>query len=94
MDISIKVSNLGFQVSGIDNYTRRDCVMEKGSHTVIPISRMTERLKVAKEIFGKNINFRRMDLNDTAKVKEFFEEIKPEGFVVLHRIDETDFKKN
>lgn len=79
--LALKLANLGFQVSGIDNYTRRDCVMEKGSHTVIPISRMTERLKVAKEIFGKNINFRRIDLNDTAKVKEFFEEVKPEAIV-------------
>src|SRR6056297_3485486 len=28
--LALKLANNGFKVSGIDNYTRRDCVMEKG----------------------------------------------------------------
>ena len=79
--LALKLINLGFQVSGLDNYTRRDCVMEKGSHTVIPILRMTERLIAVKEVLGKDINFRRIDLNDYSKVREFIEEIKPEAIV-------------
>ena len=79
--LALKLINLGFQVSGLDNYTRRDCVMEKGSHTVVPILRMTERLIAVKEVLGKDINFRRIDLNDVSKIKEFIEEIKPEAIV-------------
>ena len=79
--LALKLINLGFQVSGLDNYTRRDCVMEKGSHTVIPILRMTERLIAVKEVLSKDINFRKIDLNDVPKLREFIEEVKPEAIV-------------
>ncbi|MFW9829834.1 MAG: NAD-dependent epimerase/dehydratase family protein [Candidatus Thorarchaeota archaeon] len=79
--LALKLGKLGFQVSGLDNYTRRDCVMEKGAQTIIPIERMTERLKLANEILGINIIFRRIDLNDGPKVREFLDEIKPESIV-------------
>ena len=79
--LALKLAKLGFQVSGLDNYTRRDCVMEKGAHTVIPIKRMTERLQIVREIFGVNINFRKIDLNDASKVREFIDEVKPEAIV-------------
>ncbi|MFX0029483.1 MAG: NAD-dependent epimerase/dehydratase family protein [Candidatus Hermodarchaeota archaeon] len=79
--LALKLGKLGFEVSGLDNYTRRDCVMEKGAHTVVPIERMTERLNLVKDILGFNINFRRLDLNDASKVREFIDEIKPEAIV-------------
>ena len=79
--LALKLANLGFQVSGFDNYLRRDCVMEKGAHTIIPIERMTERLGIVQKVLGVNINFRKIDLNDTAKVREFLEDVKPESIV-------------
>jgi len=79
--LALKLLKLGFKVSGLDNYTRRDTVMEKGAHTIIPIKRMTERLQAVKEILGKNIYFRKIDLNDFSKVREFLEEVKPESIV-------------
>lgn len=79
--LALKLVKLGFQVSGLDNYTRRDCVMEKGAHTIIPIERMTKRLKLVKEILGANINFRRIDMNYAPKVREFLEEVKPESII-------------
>lgn len=60
--LALTLGKLGFQVSGIDNYTRRDAVMEKGAHTVVPIVRMTERLRAAKEVLNLNIYFRPMDI--------------------------------
>lgn len=80
--LALKLAKLGFRVSGIDNYLRRDCVMEKGAHTVIPIKRMTERLRAVKEVLGVNINFRKIDLNDNTKIREFLEDVKPE--VIVH----------
>ncbi len=79
--LALKLGKLGFQISGLDNYTRRDCVMEKGAHTIIPIERMTQRLKIARDILGININFRKIDLLDASKVREFLEEVKPEAIV-------------
>jgi len=79
--LALKLGKLGFQVSGIDNYIRRDCVMEKGAHTIIPIKRMTERLQAASEVLGININFRKIDINDADKLREFIDEVKPESIV-------------
>lgn len=80
--LALKLAKLGCQVSGIDAYYRRDWVAEKGSHTVVPIKRMTERLSAAKEHLGVKINFRRMDYyEDRAKLKAFLDEEKPETIV-------------
>ncbi len=79
--LALKLGKLGCQVSGIDNYTRRDCVMHKGSHTIVPISRMTERLRTANEVLGVNINFRKLDLLDTRALREFIDLVKPEAIV-------------
>ncbi len=79
--LALKLGKLGFNISGMDNYWRRDCVMEKGAHTVVPIERMTDRLRAAKEVLGIDINFRKMDILDRPKLKEFLEDVKPEAIV-------------
>ncbi|MFX1340275.1 MAG: NAD-dependent epimerase/dehydratase family protein, partial [Promethearchaeota archaeon] len=79
--LALKLAKLGFQVSGLDNFTRRDCVMEKGAHTIVPIERMTTRLQLAREVHGITINFRNINLSESAKLREFLEEIKPESIV-------------
>jgi len=79
--LALKLARLGCRVSGLDNYYRRNYVMEKGSHTIVPIARMTDRLRAAKEVLGVNINFRKMDIRDLKALKEFLEEEKPEAIV-------------
>ena len=79
--LALKLATLGCEVSGIDNYVRRDCVMEKGAHTVVPIARMTERLEAAQEVLGLSLNFRRMDIRERDKLGEFLEEVRPEAIV-------------
>lgn len=79
--LALKLAKLGCQVSGIDNFTRRDCVMEKGAHTVVPIERMTERLIAAEEALGLELNFRQMDIRDLHNLREFMEEVRPEAIV-------------
>ena len=79
--LALWLGSLGFQVSGVDNYSRRDWVMKRGAHTVVPIARMTERLHAAKEVLGININFRKMDIADRARLCGFIEEVKPEAIV-------------
>ena len=79
--LALWLGSLGCEVSGIDNYNRRDWVMERGSHTITPISRMTERLQAAREVLGVDINFRKMDIMDRARLREFLDEVRPEEFV-------------
>ena len=79
--LALKLGAMGCKVSGIDNYTRRDAVMERGAHSILPIERMTERLRAAKEAMGININFRKIDIRDYKAVKEFLEEEKPEAII-------------
>jgi UDP-sulfoquinovose synthase len=80
--LALWLGNLGCQVSGVDNYSRRDWIKERGAHTVIPISRMSERLKAAREVLDINLNFREIDiLNERERLKEFVDEVKPEAIV-------------
>ena len=77
--LALWLGALGCQVSGIDNYGRRDWVMERGAHSVVPIARMTERLHAAREVLGIDINFRKMDIMNRSHLKGFLEEVKPEA---------------
>ena len=80
--LALWLGSLGIEVSGVDNYSRRDWVKERGAHTVVPISRMSERLKATKEVLDININFREIDiLNERDRLKEFIDEVKPEAIV-------------
>jgi len=80
--LALWLGSLGLQVSGVDNYSRRDWVKERGVHTVVPISRMSERLHAAKEVLDININFRQIDiLNEQDRLKEFIDEVKPEAII-------------
>ncbi|MBD3264637.1 MAG: NAD-dependent epimerase/dehydratase family protein, partial [Candidatus Omnitrophica bacterium] len=79
--LALWLGKLGCRISGVDNYSRRNWVKERGSHTIVPISRMTERLHAAKEVLGLNINFRELDILDKKALAEFIEEEKPEAIV-------------
>jgi len=80
--LALWLSNLGCKVSGVDNYARRDWLMERGGHTVVPIARMTDRLHAAQEVHGYDIQFRKIDIyRERDKLKEFMDEVKPEAIV-------------
>jgi UDP-sulfoquinovose synthase len=81
--LALWLGSLGCKVSGVDNYSRRDWVKERGSHTVVPVARMTQRLHAAKKILGININFRQIDiLKERERLHEFIQEVRPE--VIVH----------
>lgn len=81
--LALFLGSLGCKISGVDNYNRRNCVKERGSHTVVPIARMNDRLQVASGIAGVPIDFRQIDiLNERQRLKEFVDEVKPE--VIVH----------
>jgi len=79
--LALWLGKLGCKVSGVDNYSRRNWVKERGAHTVVPIARMSERLHMAKELLGVHINYREMDILNRNALKEFVDEVKPETVV-------------
>ena len=60
--LALWLNSLGCQVSGVDNYSRRDCVKEIGAHSVVPIMGMAERLQAARETLQAEINFHKIDI--------------------------------
>ena len=80
--LALWLSSMGFKVSGVDNYNRRGWVKERGAQTIVPISRMNDRLHAAREVLGLNIEFRQIDIyKERDRLKEFVDEIKPESIV-------------
>jgi UDP-sulfoquinovose synthase len=79
--LALKLSRLGYQVSGLDNYSRRKWVKEKGAHTIVPIKTMTRRLIKVSEELGVNLNFREIDILDRNALRGFIDEVKPEAIV-------------
>ena len=79
--LALKLGKLGFKVCGIDNLSRRECVAEKGAHSILPLSPITERVIIAKEKLGIDIKFKKMDILDYDELKQFLEEEKPHAVV-------------
>jgi UDP-sulfoquinovose synthase len=79
--LALKLGVLGYKVSGVDNFWRRDMVAEKEAHSVVPIYPIEERLEAAKEVLDLDLNFKEMDIMDRAKLKPFLEKVKPEAIV-------------
>ncbi len=80
--LALWLGKLGCRISGVDNFSRRKWVKERGSHSVVPVSDMTDRLHAASEVHGLNINFRELDILNRESLKEFIEEERPE--VIIH----------
>lgn len=79
--LALKLGSLGCEVSGVDNFLRRRRVKEKGSHSIVPIASIEERLKAAKEVLGIHIKFRKIDILDREKLGQFMKEVQPEAIV-------------
>ena len=80
--LALKLGRLGYRVSGVDNYSRRSWLAERGGHTIVPIARMTDRLHAASEVLGVNINFRAIDIyRERERLREFLDEVKPEAII-------------
>jgi UDP-sulfoquinovose synthase len=81
--LSMYLTKKGHEVAGADNYLRRDWVQEMGSQSATPIEKMTDRLQVFHENFGKNLQFFKGDLTDYNFVENIFKHFNPEAVVHL-----------
>ena len=81
--LALALAHRGHAVAGIDNYSRRDWVVEMGSVSATPIRRATERLAAFYERFGAALDWRRGDLTDYNFVLNVFKSFRPDAIVHL-----------
>lgn len=89
--LTMHLANLGFDVVGIDNFLRRKCVAEVGSHSATPIKPMSERLEVFEQTSGLKVCFEYGDLRNYDFVDYVLDEYKPEVIVHLGELPSAPF---
>ncbi len=79
---ALHLSNKGFDITIIDNLSRRNIDNELGVMSLTPISTIQERLKSWKEISGKKIDFYNIDIAKEYTVfLDLIEEKKPDTII-------------
>ena len=73
----------GFEVVGVDNFSRRAMVEEVGSASAIPIASMEDRLTASQMAFGEAPAFYEGDLRDYDFIVSVLEEQRPDAIVHL-----------
>jgi len=79
--LSLKLANNGFDVAGLDDFTRRGASEEKGAHSIVPIYPIDERIDAAKEVLDVDIDFQQMDYTNRHELKDYLEDFQPESIV-------------
>jgi UDP-sulfoquinovose synthase len=89
--LSMYMSTRGFDVCGIDNYTRRKTVKEIGSDSATPIKSMSERIKAYKKTSGNEIRFYEGDLTHFDFVDNVIRGEKPDTIIHLGEIPSAPY---
>jgi len=80
---SLYLSNLGFDVTIVDNLVRRKTDIELGCDSLTPIIPIYKRLALWKERTGKNIRYENIDVSEHYhRILTLFEELNP--LAVVH----------
>ncbi|MFQ5909221.1 MAG: NAD-dependent epimerase/dehydratase family protein [Thermoplasmata archaeon] len=77
------ISGEGWEVVGIDNFSRRQEVAEVGSDSAIPIASMEERLAACEEALGSSPSFYNGDLRDYQFIENVLRVEQPDAIVHL-----------
>jgi UDP-sulfoquinovose synthase len=77
------LSDKEYIIGGVDTFYRRDQVEEIESYSAIPISNIIERMQAYKEIYGKDIFFRAVDVCNYDHIKNVIQKFKPDCIVHL-----------
>jgi UDP-sulfoquinovose synthase len=79
---ALHLSNLGFNVTIVDNLSRRNIDNELGCSSLTPIASMDARLKAWHEVSGKEIQFANIDMaEDYAGLKAVLEDVSPDAVI-------------
>lgn len=79
---ALHLSNAGYDVTIVDNLSRRKIDVELEAGSLTPIASMSNRLAKWKELTGKSIGFVNIDLAESyARTLNLIEELKPRAIV-------------
>ncbi|MDK8797197.1 NAD-dependent epimerase/dehydratase family protein [Corynebacterium sp. MSK044] len=79
---SLHLSDIGHDVTIVDNLSRRRIDKELGAESLTPIATTEERLAAWQEVSGKTINFRNIDVaQDYDGLLAFIEEFQPDAVI-------------
>jgi len=81
--LALHLASRGFDVYGMDNFSRRKNVKLIGSHSALPILDMGKRLHFARRKLGANIRFFQGDLRRYGDASEVVRESRPDAIVHL-----------
>ncbi|MCZ9293728.1 NAD-dependent epimerase/dehydratase family protein [Corynebacterium meitnerae] len=79
---SLHLSDIGHDVTIVDNLSRRRIDEELGAESLTPIATIEERLAAWEEVSGKTINFRNIDVaQDYEGLLAFINEFQPDAII-------------
>jgi UDP-sulfoquinovose synthase len=79
---SLNLSDLGHDVTIVDNLSRREIDLELEVESLTPIRPMGERIRVWKELTGKDIGFVHLDLaEEFDRFEALLREVRPDAIV-------------
>ena len=79
---SLHLSDIGHDVTIVDNLSRRRIDEELGAESLTPIASIEERIAAWKEVSGKEIAFRNIDVaQDYEGLKEFISTERPDAVI-------------
>lgn len=80
---ALYLSDSGYDVTIVDNLSRRKIDVELGIESLTPIKPIEQRLKTWKELTGKTINYEYIDVSDHYhRVLRLIEELRP--YAIVH----------
>jgi UDP-sulfoquinovose synthase len=79
---SLRLSNDGYQVTIVDNLSRRKIDVELGCQSLTPIETLENRIQTWKELTGKTIHHRNLNIaEDYHELRELIATLKPQTIV-------------
>ena len=79
---SLHLSQRGHDVTIVDNFARRNADIELEASSLTPIAPLGTRLRAWKEIAGREIGFRRLDIaHDYQELLDLIAELQPDAVV-------------
>ncbi len=79
---SLYLSRSGYNVTIIDNLSRREIDIELGAQSLTPIASINDRIAAWKEVSGRNIRYENVDVaQDFDAFYKLLEDLKPEAVV-------------
>jgi UDP-sulfoquinovose synthase len=88
---AMRFSQRGHEVAVVDNYLRRQTVLESGSDSLIPILNLQQRADAWQEVTGRTIDVHLFDLCEFEPLDRLFKSFQPDAVVHYGQIPSAPY---